>query len=82
MSSSTEASPERPLLYLCQWPLASLCMLLVGGSVSGSSLGSELIKTAGVPMVSLPPSVSLINHRGSRIQFNGWVSASVSAICW
>lgn len=39
----TTSSPLRPdqadLLYLCQGPLTSLCMLLVGGS-SLSSLGS------------------------------------------
>ena len=36
------------------------CMLLVGGSESGSSLGSGLVKTDGLPMGFLSPSASLI----------------------
>lgn len=42
-SSPTEVRPGRPLLYMCQGPWTSLCMLLVGASVSGSSMGSELL---------------------------------------
>jgi hypothetical protein len=71
--SLTEA---RPLLYMCQGPWTSLCMFLVGGSVSGSSLGSELVEIAGLPMELLSPSASsvlpLIQPQGSRLQFNGW----------
>lgn len=41
-SSPTEACQRRSLLCLF--------MLLIGGSVSGSSLGSGLVDTAGLPM--------------------------------
>jgi hypothetical protein len=36
-------------------------MLLVGGSVSGSSLGSGLVETAGLPMGLLSLSASSIH---------------------
>jgi hypothetical protein len=52
--SLTEARPVR----LCFW--LALCMFLVGGSVSGSSLGYRLVETAGLPLRSLSPSVSSI----------------------
>jgi hypothetical protein len=39
-SSPTEAWTGRPLLYLSQGPQTGPCVLLVGDSVSGSSLGS------------------------------------------
>lgn len=37
--SPAEARPGRHLLYMCQEPQTDSCMLLVGGSVSGSSPG-------------------------------------------
>lgn len=60
ISSPTKAWPGRLLLYLCQWPLTDPYMLLVGCSVSGSSLGSELVETAGLPLGLISPSASSI----------------------
>lgn len=57
-TASTEARPGRALLHMCQGPQTSLCMLLVGDSVSGSSLGSGLVKIAGLPMGLLSLSAS------------------------
>jgi hypothetical protein len=57
ISSSTEARPGRPLLYMCLGPGTGQCMLLL--SVSESSLGSGLLETAGLPMGS--PSSSALS---------------------
>ena len=60
LSSPSETRPGRLLLYMCQGPPTSLCMLLVGGSVSGISLESGLVETACLPMESPSPSASSI----------------------
>jgi len=39
---------------VCQGPQAGLCMREVGGSVSGSSMGSGLVETVGLPMGGFP----------------------------
>ena len=53
-SSLTEAKTGR-ILQMCTGPQTSSYMLLVSGSVSGSSLQYELIETAGLPIeVALP----------------------------
>ena len=66
-SNLGQAKPGRPLLHKCQGPCTSLCMLLIGGSVIGSTLGSGLVETAGLPMGSLSPqllqSFAEFNHR-------------------
>jgi hypothetical protein len=46
--SPTETWSGRPCLYLYQGPQTNPCMLLVGGSASGNSLGSGLVETAGL----------------------------------
>jgi hypothetical protein len=46
-TSPSEARASSLLLYMCQGPYTSLCMILVGGSVS---LGSRLVETDGLPM--------------------------------
>ena len=76
-SFPTEARPGCPLLHMCQGPQTSL---LVGSSVSGSSLGPGLVETDGLSMGLLSLSASSIlplNHP----QLQGNCSASVSVSC-
>jgi hypothetical protein len=65
-SSPTEARPVSPLLHMCQRGLKGLgpahVCCLIGGSVSGSSLGSELVEIDGLPMGLPSPSASSIER--------------------
>jgi hypothetical protein len=58
-------------LCMCQGPPTGLLILLVGGSVSGSSLESGLVETAGLPVGSLSPSIISCNslYFSQSIQF-------------
>jgi hypothetical protein len=76
-SSPTKARPGRSLLHTCKRLRTSLCTFLVGGSVSGSSLVSELGKTTSLPMGLLSLAASsilpLIQHYESQLESNGCV---------
>lgn len=71
-TSPTEDRAGKPLLHMCQGPRTRLHMLLVVGSVSGSSLG--------LPMGSHSSSASsillLIQPKGSRISIQ-WMGVSI-----
>jgi hypothetical protein len=80
LSSPIEARPGRPLLHMCPGCQTSPCMILVGGSVSGSSLGYGFVETAGLPMGSLSLSASsillLIQPQGSLTSIQ-WLGLSI-----
>ena len=55
-----EARQGSPLLLMCQGPWATLFMLMVGGSVSGSFQRSRLVDTVGLSMGLSSPSAPSI----------------------
>ena len=88
--SSTENRQGNPLLHTCWGDLgpAGVCFL-VGGLVCGSSQGSRLVDTVGLPMglpsPSIPSILPLTLPQGSSTFLTNtwlWVSASVSVSCW